>query len=159
MKPDNDFLREYLIDAREEMKWRRDFEFRLLQFLLLFYPVIGTAMVTLYQSTITPQVYLILSVGASLFILLTAILVVYRINVEHKSYADLGKTVQKIWTHFKLFEQGAYLKDDAILPDILRDPQKGFGQGQGYKRTLWLMWIITVAIMALILSLGILKIL
>lgn len=40
MKPSEDFLHKYLDDVRDEMKWRRELEFRLLQFLLVFYPLI-----------------------------------------------------------------------------------------------------------------------
>jgi hypothetical protein len=51
--PDDKFLQEYFKYVRDEMNWRRELEFRLLQFMLIFYPIMGTAMVTLYQSTVT----------------------------------------------------------------------------------------------------------
>ena len=157
MHPSEEFLRDYLKDVREEMKWRRELEFQLLQFLLIFYPIIATAMITLYQTSITPQIYLVLSLGASIFILITSMFVTYRINIEHKAYANLGRIVQKIWTHFGVFELGAYIKEDVILPDTLRDPIKGFGQGQGYKRTLLLIWIVTITLIVMLIALGITK--
>jgi len=157
MKPSDDFLQKYLDNVRDEMKWRRDLEFRLLQFLLVFYPIIGTAMVALFQIAISPTTYLILSIGASLFILPATLFVTNRIIVEHKAYAVLARTVIKIWAYFGLFEPNAYIKNDVILDSSLQDPKTGYGQGKGYKRTLYLIWTITVAMMILILTLGILK--
>jgi len=157
MKPDNDFLQKYLDDARDEMKWRRELEFRLLQFLLVFYPIIGTAIVALYQTAISPKIYIALSIGASLLILPATLFVTNRITVEHKAYAGLAKTVVKIWAHFGLFETNAYIKNDAILDSSLQDPKTGFGQGKGYMRTLYLIWTVAAAMIILILTLGVLK--
>jgi hypothetical protein len=157
MQPDKEFLRDYVKDARKEMDWRREVEFRLLQFLLIFYPVIGTAMVTLYQTGIVSQLFWILAIGAVVFIVAASLFVTDRVYSEHKAYADIGRTVQEIWAYFGLFEPGAYLKDEVILPEALRDPKKGFGQGQGYKKTLLLTWIITAAMVMLILTLALLK--
>jgi hypothetical protein len=157
MEPNDDFLQKYLSDVRDEMKWRRDLEFRLLQFLLVFYPIIGTAMATLYQTAISPKVYIVLSIGASLFILPATLFVTNRIIIEHKAYAGMAKIVLKIWAYFGLFESGVYIKDDTILNSSLQDPKTGFGQGKGYKRTLYLIWTVTIAMIILILTLGILK--
>jgi len=155
--PDEEFLQGYLKDARDEMDWRRELEFRLLQFLLVFYPIIGTAMVTLYQSTIAAQVYWVTAIGAALLILAASVFVTDRIRHEHKAYAEMGRQVQKIWAYFGLFEPGAYIKDDTILPDSVRDPQTGFGQGQGYKKTWALIWLVTSAMVLTILTLAVLK--
>jgi hypothetical protein len=38
---DDRFLQDHLRDVRAEMSWRRELEFRLMQFLLIFYPIIG----------------------------------------------------------------------------------------------------------------------
>jgi hypothetical protein len=139
------------------LAWRRELEFRLLQFLLVFYPIIGTAMITLYQSSVTAQVYSVVGVGACLLILAASLFVTDRIRHEHKAYAEMGQLVQKIWAYFGLFEPGAYIQDEAILPDRLRDPQTGFGQGQGYKKTLALIWLVTSALVLTIVTLAILK--
>jgi hypothetical protein len=157
MQPDKEFLRDYIKDARAEMNWRREVEFRLLQYLLVFYPIIATAMVTLFQTPITRQVYWWLTIGASVFIVGASLFVTDRINREHKAYASIGKIVQKTWKYFALFEPGAYLKGEALLPETLLDPEKGFGQGKGHQKTLALIWIITAAILVLIFALAILK--
>jgi hypothetical protein len=49
---DERFLQDHLRDSRSEMSWRRELKFRLMQFMLVFYPVIGTVMVALFQSDI-----------------------------------------------------------------------------------------------------------
>jgi len=46
---DDKFLQEQLKDIKSEMSWRRNWNSDCLQFLLVFYPVIGTAMVTLFR--------------------------------------------------------------------------------------------------------------
>jgi hypothetical protein len=157
MHPDKDFLRDYVKDARAEMNWRREVEFRLMQFLLVFYPILGTAIVTLYQTQIVSSGFWVLAIGAIVFILTASIFVSDRVQSEHRAYAGIGRTIQKIWTYFGLFERGAYLADETILPEQLRDPEKGFGQGQGYKKTLLLIWLVTVAMVLMILALAFLK--
>ena len=157
MYPNDEFLREYLKDIRKEMSWRRELEFRLLQFLLIFFPIIATAMVTLYQSTVTGQTYLATAIGASLLIIAASLFVTDRVFREHKAYADLGRQAQKIWAYFALFEPGAYLPDEAMIPEILRDSKRGFGQGQGHRKTLALIWLVTVAMVLTMFTLAFLK--
>ncbi len=157
MPSDSEFLRDYLRDAREDMSWRRELEFRLLQYLLVFYPILGTAMITLYQTDMTRQTYAMLAAGTAIFIIAASLFVTERVYYEHKAYADIGRTVQKIWTYFELFEPGAYLKKDTILSERLRDPKKGFAQGHGYRKTLALIWTITVSMLAVIIALAFLK--
>jgi hypothetical protein len=159
MPPNDDFLAKYLADLRDEMKWRRELEFRLLQFLIVFYPIIGTALVTLYETPISPQIYFMISIAASLLILPASLFVTHRILVEHRAYAGLARTVTKIWEYFALFEPGAYLKEETILDPALKDPQTGLGQGKGHLRTLALIWAVTLAMIVLIMTLGFLKIL
>jgi hypothetical protein len=156
--PDNDFLKEHLKDIRSEMSWRRDLEFKLLQFLLVFYPVIGTGMIALFESDdVAPQIYRIVVAGASMLILAAATFVANRINREHNAYATIAKEVLKIWEYFGLFKKGAYIKDDTIMPISLQDPQSGYGQGQGHKKTLLLVWLVTIAMILILVTLAILK--
>jgi hypothetical protein len=154
---DDKFLQEHLNHVRDEMAWRRELEFRLLQFLLVFYPVIATAVVTLFQSNVTPLVFWLVVTGASILIIVATLFVTERIRHEHSSYAELGKQVQKVWAYFGLFEPGAYMKDEAILPDRLRDPTQGYGQGQGYKKTIRLIWLITISMLLTLVALAVIK--
>jgi hypothetical protein len=155
---DEKFLQDHLKDVREEMSWRRELEFRLLQFLLVFYPIIGGAIVTLFQSSvINKRVFYITTSGAALLILVATIFVTDRINREHRAYADLGRQVQKIWAYFGLFAIGAYLKNDTVVPARLYDKDKGYGQGQGHKKTLGLIWLTAIALLLVLLTLALLK--
>ena len=157
MPASDEFLSDYYKDCREEMRGRRDLEFRLVQFLLIFCPIIVTAMTTLYNSELGRGAYQAMSIGASVLVLLVSALVTYRIFVEHKAYASMGLTVQKIWIYFGLFDQGTYLTDDVILPHDLRNPKTGFGQGRGHVRTVWVVWLVAITVIALILTLGMFK--
>jgi len=53
---DDRFLQDHLRDVRAEMSWRRELEFRLLQLLLVFYPIIGTVMVQPFISDVVDAV-------------------------------------------------------------------------------------------------------
>lgn len=154
---DDKFLQDQLKDIKSEMSWRRDLEFRLLQFLLVFYPVIGTAMVTLFQSNISSTVFWIATAGASILIIVASLFVSDRIRHEHFAYIELGGQVQKIWAYFGFFETGAYIKGDTILPARLNDPGNGYGQGRGYKKTIALIWFISVSLISILLALAVIK--
>jgi hypothetical protein len=154
---DDKFLQDHLKNVREEMTWRRELEFRLVQFLILFYPVIGTAMVTLFQSNVSPLVFLLVGGGASILIIVASVFVIERISHEHFAYAELGRQVQKIWAHFGFFEPSAYIKNETLLPVRLNDPTRGYGQGQGYKKTIRLIWFISISMILTILALAVIK--
>ncbi len=154
---DDKYLQEHIKDVKSEMSWRRELEFRLLQFLLVFYPVIGTAMVALFQSDVTSIVFWIVTAGASILIIVASLFVSDRIHHEHSAYAELGGEVQKIWTYFGFFKPGAYIKDDTILPVRLNNPGKGYGQGRGYKKTIALIWFISVSLILILLALAVIK--
>ena len=134
---DQKFLQEHLKDVRSEMCWRRELEFRLLQFLLVFYPIIGGAMVTLFQSTtIGKQAFYITASGAALLILIARIFVTDRINREHRAYADLGWETQKIWAYFGLFEPSAYVKNDTVIRLVCTIRIKDLGKVRDTKKPL-----------------------
>jgi hypothetical protein len=153
----DDFLRECYKDAQEQMRFRAETEYKLLQFLLIFYPIILAAMSTLFGSSISQTAYLLLSIGASIFILLITWFIRQKICAEHKNYSKVGEEVQQIWKYFKMFELGAYLENDSILPKELLDPENGYGKGLGHKKTLVIVWVITFAVILIILALGIFR--
>src|SRR6185503_10101009 len=101
---DERFLQDHLRDVRAEMTWRRELEFRLMQFMLIFYPIIGTAMIELFKSDIDKFVFLGVSAGATLLIVYATRVVTKRIDREHEAYAELAKQVQMIWAYYGLFE-------------------------------------------------------
>jgi hypothetical protein len=154
---DDQFLQDHLKAIFSEMSWRRELEFRLMQFLLVFYPIIGSAMISLFQSKVDVQTFSLTALGAGFLIVVASIFVTDRIIHEHRAYAELGKEAQNIWLYFGLFETGAYLSDKTILPKRLNDDQKGYGQGKGYRKTLALIWFITVTMLSILFTLVRLK--
>jgi hypothetical protein len=156
---DDRFLQDHLRDVRAEMSWRRELEFRLLQLLLVFYPIIGTVIVQLFTSNIVNAEAFQFTAGVlALLILAVSFFVLSRIEHEHKAYAKLGKQVQMIWEYFGLFESGAYLPNRAFLPAELRDKQDGYGQGKGYRRTQILIGALTIVMLAILSALAMLKV-
>lgn len=154
---DDRFLQDHLRDSRAEMAWRRELEFRLLQFMLVFFPVIGTAMIELFRSNISWEAFSITALCSVILIIATTFVVTDRIKREHNTYAEIGKQVQLIWTYFGLFEPGAYLKDQAFLPEKLLDEKAGLGQGPGYLHTIKLIWRITAALILILAALAFFK--
>jgi hypothetical protein len=158
--PKNDsFLIEYFKQCQERMRHTSDTELKLLQFLLLFIPIIGALMAALYDSTIDRIAFMHLSVGVSVFLILVTYFIDGKIRAEHKTYHDVGQSVKKVWRYFELHELGSYIKDEFIIEQekVHIDRDKGYGAGKGYIRTLWIVWSITGVMMIVILGLGILK--
>lgn len=156
---DDRFLQDHLRDVRAEMSWRRELEFRLLQLLLVFYPIIGTVMVQLFTSNIVNAVaFRFTAVVLAFLILAVSYFVISRISHEHKAYAKLGKQVQMIWKYFGLFELGAYLPSQAFLTAELRDEKEGYGQGKGYRKTQILIGALTIVMLAILIALAMLKV-
>jgi hypothetical protein len=155
---DEKFLQDHFRDVRAEMTWRRELEFRLMQFMLIFYPIIGTAMIELYSSDINEYVFLGVAVGATFLIVYAARVVTKRIDREHEAYANLAEQVQMIWKYYGLFEIGAYLKDQALLPERLRPERGEYGKGEGYKKTKDLIWVTTDAILLIVIVLAFIKV-
>jgi hypothetical protein len=154
---DDRFLQDHLRDVREEMSWRRELEFRLLQLLLVFYPIIGTVIVQLFNSNVNALAFRITAGFLAFLILAVSYFVISRISHEHKAYAKLGKQVQMIWMYFGLFESGAYLNDRVFLSTELLDEKKGYGQGPGYQRTQILIGALTVVMLFILIALAFLK--
>jgi heme/copper-type cytochrome/quinol oxidase subunit 2 len=155
---DEKFLQDHLRDVRAEMTWRRELEFRLMQFMLIFYPILGAAMIELFKSAINAFVFVGVAAGAIGLIVYATIVVTKRIDREHEAYAELAKQVSLIWTYYGLFETGAYLKDWAILPERLRPERNEYGKGVGYKKTKELIWVTTAAIILILIILAVIKV-
>ena len=155
---DDRFLQDHLKDVRSEMAWRRELEFRLMQFMLIFYPIIGTIMVELYGKNINAWAFSATALGAILLIVFATVVVTERIDHEHETYVDLGKQLQLIWSYFGLFEPGAYLKDRAFLPEKLLDEKTGLGTGPGYKKTKRLIWVTSITVSILLIILAVIKV-
>jgi hypothetical protein len=158
-KVDDRFLYEHLRDTRAEMAWRRELEFRYMQFMLVFYPVIGTIMVALYDAKVNVVAFSVTAIGAVVVILYATIVITKRIGREHKIYIELSDQLVNVWTYFGLFAPGAYIKDMAFLSEDLKDEKTGIGRGSGFKKTQILIWITSGTVMALLAILVVARIL
>jgi hypothetical protein len=130
-----------------------------MQFMLIFYPIIGTVMIELFKSDINAIIFLIVAIGTIVLIVYTTTVVTKRITSEHQVYIELSQQVLLIWTHFGLFEKGAYLNDRAFLDKKLLDEQTGLGRGQGYKKTQRLIWTASFTVIVILAILATIKIL
>ena len=159
MPTSDPFLTEYFKQCQERMRHTSDTELKLLNFLLLFVPIVGALMAALYNSTIGRIAFMHLSVGVSVFLILVTYFIHDKICAEHKTYHDVGQSVKKVWRYFELHELGAYLKDEFIIEEekVHLDRDKGYGAGTGYIRTLWIVWSITGVMVVVIIGLGIIK--
>lgn len=156
MPKDNDFLKKIYEDLQEEMRYRRNFESQLTYF-FLFYIIVGIAVISLFEVITDHGTYLVASISISVLILVTTMILTYRIVREQRIYSGIGKNVQKIWMYFDMFENGAYLKEGSILPRKLIDPQHGYGQSKGYFYTGVLLWIAAVVLLLMLISLLFMK--
>jgi hypothetical protein len=155
---DERFLYEHLRDTRAEMSWRRELEFRLMQFILVFFPVIGTVIIELFRANINVWAFFATAVGAIALILTATIMITKRIKREHEVYVELSQQLLMVWSYFGLFEHGAYLKDKAFLSKKLFDEKNGIGKGPGYQRTQQLIWITSSAVMGILIILAVTRI-
>ena len=156
MKADDGFLKEQFKEIQAQMRFTSEVEFRLLQYLLLFYPIVGLIFTTLYGSPIDSKIFLYLCIAVSIILIAIIIPIHIKICAEHRKYRDLGEYTQQIWKYFRLTERGAYLDDDIILPEKVLG-KKGFGTGTGYIKTLLILWTISIVFAGFILALGILR--
>ncbi len=157
MKVDDNFLIEHFKETLANMRVRIDVELRFVQFLLLFFPVVGLIFTTLYGSSVDPTVFLYICIIAFFFLIIVTFLIQIQICEGHRTYRDLGLSVQKVWKYFKLSEKGAYLENDSVINEKMIDNEKGYGTGKGYIRTLVIIWTISIVFALFILALGILK--
>jgi len=159
MPRDDNFMSEYFKQSQERMRHTSDTELRLLWFLLLFFPIIGVMMATLYGSEIERTAYLFLSIGVSVVFLIVTLFMDIKIRAEHNTYREIGQSVKKVWRYFQLSDEGAYLEKERIIPEeeVVPDPHKGYGAGKGYRRTIYIVWTLTVAMIGVIITLGVLK--
>lgn len=158
-KVDDRFLYEHLHDTRAEMTWRRELEFRLMQFMLIFYPILGTAVVELFKNNSIGKIaFSIVALISIALIVVATFIVTERIDHEHETYVDLGRQVQLIWLYFGLFEKGAYLPDQTFLPQKLLDEKHSLGTGPGYKKTKTLIKVTSLTLIVVLVILVVIKI-
>lgn len=153
---DENFLTTFFIEQKKDLTWRRDIEFRLLQYIFAFYPIILVAITTLYNSKIDSDAFMLLSIGFCVLLFLITTAISYNIYHQHKIQKEIANDILKVYQYFELFEAGVYLKD-SILPTKLKDSQNGFGAGKGFRQIVLIIWIIYLIVSATVIYLGINK--
>jgi hypothetical protein len=153
------FLTEFFKQCQEKMRQTSDLEFRLLWFLLLFFPVVGVMVYSLYNLPLASGAYFGISITIAVFLLVIAGFMTIKICYLHKTYNEIGQYTKKVWRYFELSTSGAYLGDSYIVPKEIVDksPLKGMGAGKGYRQTLLIIWTLTLTMSGVTLILGILK--
>jgi len=129
----------YLNNNFEELKWRRETEYKLLSSLVLVFPVIFigyTAIVTGLKNNIAT---LWLGVSMILGIIGMTIFVTYKINAEHKIYKKIASININICEKLDFFNANSDCH-------ILNEEYRKLGTGKGHIKTIGILWSISLSI-------------
>ena len=148
----DDFLKEYYLDTQITMRSRSETEYRLLNMFIVVNPIIITAIFALSELVDDKVLFLALTLSVATLLAMLTILLTLKIKAEHEIYVQLGQHVVKVWKYFGLFEKGVYI-NDAILEKTVED----YGTGEGYLRTLRILWGIPIFTSAIVSALGIIR--
>ena len=153
MPKDQEFLRVLFSENQSSMRFRSSTEYKLLQAFMVVVPVTIAAVVGLNDVVTNEALYIVMT--GSLALLLTAftIVITMKINAEHKIYEEIGAQNVRIWEYFELFDKGVYLEDKSILDEGARR----YGTGQGHKKTINILWVVTILVDFILVLAGIIK--
>lgn len=145
----NQSLIAYFEQIQNEMRWRRDVEYKVIALLLPFSPLSVAALFAL-ASTGNRGLTVIAAIAFVVFSLILLFYTREKIVAEHKIYAQLGSITVKLWETFGFLDapgQG--------LPPLLSAEARNYGQGKGYRLTLRLYTSINVASILIYIGIGI----
>ena len=97
-----------------------------------------------------PITYFALTCSIAFFLFILTIFIDRKIRHEHISYKEVGQDVVRIWEYFELFKKGSFLPNKSILPK----KAKKCGKGEGYKKTLHVLWAMTATVSLLLIGFG-----
>lgn len=138
--PNSDhFLEAYFSDCMNEMRWRRDVEYKLISLLVPLFPALVGGFFAL-SLLLPPTTVIVSSLALITFVWFLFWYVRRKVKAENVIYKILGSIVATLWEHFNLFKEDAYLPNKPILPGA----SKNFGRGEGYKLTLDLLFGISL---------------
>jgi hypothetical protein len=135
--PDESFLKLHYTDTQNEMRWRREVEYKLLSNFILVLSILITAQGLVYPKIESWTIRRNVSILFIFFSLTLTILLSLKIKAENKIIKQLGDNIVKLWEDFGLFIEEA---GGPFLPVS----SKKYGKGPGYKITLsffWFLWI------------------
>ncbi len=141
----DDFLKTYYIDAQNEMRWRREVEYKLLTNYIAISAFLLPAEALLYKEMASMPHRMLAATCITIAVFVLTIGVSLKIRAENTIYKALGRNVVAIWEYFEMFSKGTYLSSQPMLPKNSRQ----YGQGSGYKRTLYVLWSLTVTVSVL----------
>lgn len=145
----NQSLIAYFEQIQNEMRWRRDVEYKVIALLLPFSPLSVAALFAL-ASTGNRELTVI---AALAFVVFSLILLFYtreKIVAEHRIYAQLGGITVKLWETFGFFGAPGQGQTSLLGPEA-----RNYGQGKGYRLTLRLYTSINVASILIYIGIGI----
>lgn len=138
-----DFLKQFYIDTQNEMRWRREVEYKLLNNFILVVSFLISAQTLIYPKIVDISNRIWMAILLSSFLLILTIALNVKINSENAIYKRLGAGIVKVWEHFKLFEK---LNDSS---SFLNEESKNYGKGEGYRNTIGIFWILWVSFLTL----------
>ena len=144
----HDFLIAFYDDQQAEMRWRKETEYRILRFYMLFAALITTAIGTVYEGIKSPGDFLLLICGTAVFIIVLAIIMSLRIRYDHEAHAEIGRTINRLWHYYEVAE---------ILPARATGEEGSYGSGPGYLISIIIIWVVSVGIIGLFVLLGVAK--
>ena len=150
MVADKDFLKKFYELQYKRLEWHSKIEYRLLNIFIIILPVIITGSIAINEFITDNIAYLVLVVSMSIFLIILALLIWVKVNAEHKTYVAIAEDMKNVWKYFELNKKGAYLAGDMILTKDWEE----IGKGSGYKKTLYILWAITISISIVLILFG-----
>lgn len=145
---DDDFLKKVYEEHQDKLRWHSEIEYKLLNMLIIINPVIITAVIGLNEYIDDKVTYFVLVLAMSSFLLILTVYVDKKVKHEHSTYEAVGQDVVRIWEYFGLFKSSLYHKP------ILTEEAKEYGKGFGYKKTLHIIWAMTITTFILLIGFG-----
>jgi hypothetical protein len=145
----DEFVKVYYSELQQDMRWRKEVEFKLITFILTFYTILGGALSFILNSTIVSAISkLLVSFSVCLMILCFTFFIVHRIKQDHKIYNELGLSAKNVWKYAGITRL-----------NILPEKWEKYGTGKGYLFTIRIIWAITLILTISILLIAIFSLL
>ena len=147
---DIDFIKQVYENSEKKMRWHADIEYKLLNMFIIIYPIIITSLIGVSKYLDDKDIYLFLAVSMAFFIFVLTLLIDKKVKHEHNTYEKIGGQIVRIWEYFGLFEKDFYLRCNSILSDTARN----YGKGDGHKKTLNILWAMSITTASILILFG-----
>lgn len=153
MEKDPEFLKDLFSETQASMRFRSEREYKLLRIFMIVAPLVITASVSLHKYVEDVGVYVVCNAALAFLLTSLSYLIADKIQSEHETYRDMGQQTVRIWKYFRLFEKGAYLSEEQILPEHAAK----YGTGKGHREVIRIIWTIAIFLDIVMAALLILK--